>query len=164
MLPAEADLLTHTARTLLDEHGISEPLQWTPRLPALHHLALPGSDLDSITVAQLHQAVPGGDFSIARLARTLNTTTAHVICLLSRHPVDWSPPRFRRTQYTATPLDQWRTWYEQDHLSLQDIADREGTSLATVRLALLKNGVPLRPAKSYLGRPRRRDRADQRQN
>lgn len=108
--------------------------------------------------------MPGGDFSIARLAPTLNTTTGHVIFLLAQHPVDWSPPRFRRTQHTATRLDQWRTWYEQDHLSLQDIADREGTSLATVRLALLKNGVPLRPAKSYLGPPRRKDRANQRQS
>ncbi|WP_338492066.1 TniQ family protein [Streptomyces sp. SJL17-4] len=158
ILPAEADLLTHTAQELLDEHGIGEPLQWTPRLPAraLRHLALPGPDPDSITIAQLHQAVPGGDFSIAQLARTLNTTTAHVICLLSQHPVDWSPPRFRRTQHTATRLEQWRTWYEQDHLSLQAIAEREGTSLATVRLAFLKNGVPLRPAGSYPGRPRRK--------
>jgi hypothetical protein len=158
ILPAEADLLTHTAQALLDEHGIDEPLQWTPRLPAraLRHLALPGPDPDSITVAQLHQAVPGGDFSIAHLARTLNTTTAHVIYLLSQHPVDWSPPRFRRTQHTATRLKHWRTWYEQGHLSLQDIADREGTSLATVRLSFTKNGVRLRPSGSYPGRPRRK--------
>ncbi|GAA1335813.1 hypothetical protein GCM10009647_078210 [Streptomyces sanglieri] len=158
ILPAEADLLTHTAHALLDEHGIDELLQWTPQLPARapRHLALPGPDPGSITVAQLHQAVPGGDFSIAHLAHTPNTTTAHVIFLLSQHPVDWSPPRFRRTQHTATRLEQWRTWYEQDHLSLQDIADREGTSLATVRLAFLKNGVPLRPAGSYPGRPRRK--------
>ncbi|WP_224295237.1 MULTISPECIES: TniQ family protein [Streptomyces] len=158
ILPAEADLLTHTAQELLDEHGIDEPLQWTPRLPArvLRHLALPGPDPDSITVAQLHRAVPGGDFSIAQLARTLNTTTAHVICLLSQHPADWSPPRFRRTQHTATRLEQWRIWYERDHLSLQAIADREGISLATVRLAFLKNGVRLRLAGSYPGRPRRK--------
>jgi hypothetical protein len=100
--------------------------------------------------------VPGGDFSIAHLARTLNTTTAHVIYLLSQHPVDWSPPRFRRTQHTATRLKHWRTWYEQGHLSLQDIADREGTSLATVRLSFTKNGVRLRPSGSYPGRPRRK--------
>jgi hypothetical protein len=157
ILPAEADLLTHTAQALLDKHGIDEPLQWTPRLPAraLRHLVLPGPDPDSITVAELHQAVPGGDFSIAQVARTLNTSTAHVICLLSQHPVDWSPPRFRRTQHTATRLKHWRTWYEQDHLSLQDIADHEGTSLATVRLEFIKNGVRLRPSGSYPGRPRR---------
>ncbi|MET9674654.1 hypothetical protein ABZY68_16385 [Streptomyces sp. NPDC006482] len=100
--------------------------------------------------------MPDGDFSTAQLARTLNSTTAHVICLLSQHLLDWSPPRFRRTQRTATRLEQWRTRYEQDHLTLQDIADREGTSLATVRLALLKNDVPLRPAGSYPGRPGRR--------
>ena len=150
ILPAEADLLTHTAHALLDEHGINEPLRWTSQLPArgLRHLALPGPDPDSITVTQLHQAVPGGDFSIAQLASILNTTTAHVICLLSQHPVDWSPPRFRRTQHTATRLEQWRIWYEQDHLSLQDIADREGTSLATVRLAFLKNGARLVPTRA----------------
>ncbi|MFE2736312.1 hypothetical protein [Streptomyces sp. NPDC059349] len=85
----------------------------------------------------------------------MNTNTAHVMYLLSGHPIDWSPPRFRRTQHTATRIRQWRTWYEQGHLSLQDIADREGTSLATVRLAFLKNDVPLRPAGSYPGRPRR---------
>ena len=129
ILPAEADLLTHTAQAILDEHGIDEPLQWTPRLPAsaLRHLALPGPDPGSITVARLHQAVPGGDFSVAQVARTLNTATAHVICLLAQHPVDWSPPRFRRTQHTATRLSQWRTWYEQDHLSRQGIADRAHT-------------------------------------
>ncbi len=67
--------------------------------------------------------MPGGDFSIARLAQTLNTNTAHAIYLLSQHPVDWSGPRCRRTQYTATRIGQWRTWYEDDHYSLQDIAD-----------------------------------------
>jgi len=96
------------------------------------------------------------DFSIARLARKLNTTTPHAIYLLSQHPVDWSPPRFRHTQHTATRIGQWHTWYEDDGLSLQDIADLEGTSLATVRLALLKFGVELRPAVSRLGRPRTR--------
>ncbi|MGW5780954.1 hypothetical protein [Streptomyces sp. NPDC003863] len=71
ILPAEADPLTHTGQELLAEHGIDEPLQWTPRPPAqaLRHLALPGPDPGSITVTQLHQAVPSGDFSIAQLAR-----------------------------------------------------------------------------------------------
>lgn len=153
ILPAEAELLTLTARQILDEHGIDEPVQWAPRLDtaSLRRLQLPGPDPGSITVAQLHQALPCEDFSIARLAQALNTTTAHVIYLPSRHPVDWSPPRFRRTQRTATRVGQWRTWYEHDHLSLQDIADREGTSLATVRLALLQNDTPLRPAGSYPG-------------
>ncbi|TFI21407.1 hypothetical protein [Streptomyces niveus] len=100
--------------------------------------------------------MPDGDYSIARLAHALNTTTAHVIYLLSQHPVDWSPPRFRRTQHTATRIGQWHTWYEDNGLSLQDIADLEGTSLATVRLALLKYGVQLRPAVPRRGRPRKR--------
>ncbi|GGP98620.1 hypothetical protein GCM10010215_25390 [Streptomyces virginiae] len=158
ILPAEAELLHHAARAVLDEHGIAEPVQWAPELPAraLRGLALPGPDPDSITASKLHRAVPGGDFSIARLARRLQTTTAHVAYLLSRHPVDWSPPRFQRTQHTVTRVRQWRTWYERDHQSLQAIADREGTSLATVRLALLRDGTPLRPAGSYPGRPRRK--------
>ncbi|WP_121712289.1 hypothetical protein [Streptomyces sp. E5N91] len=54
--------------------------------------------------------------------------------------------------HTTTRLEQWRTWYEQGHFSLQDITDHEGTSLSTARLAFLKNRVPLRPAGSY---PRR---------
>ncbi|MFI5808842.1 hypothetical protein [Streptomyces sp. NPDC051561] len=116
---------------------------------------LPGPDPDSITATELHRVVPVGDFSIAQLARTLKTTTAHVIYLLSQHPFDWSPPRFQRTQHTATRVHQWRTWYEQNHLSLQTIADREGTSLAAVRLALLRSGTQLRPAGSYPGQPRR---------
>jgi hypothetical protein len=147
ILPAEADLLTHTARTILDEHGIDEPLQWVPRLDAarLRQLRLPGPDPDSITVTRLHQAVPSGDFSIARLSQALDTTTAHVAYRLSRHPIDWSPPRFRHTQRTATRIRQWRTWYERDHLSLQDIADREGTSLPTVRLAPAQARRPASP-------------------
>ncbi|WP_328499700.1 hypothetical protein OG828_48670 [Streptomyces sp. NBC_00457] len=151
-------LLPHAARHVLDEHGIDEPVQWAPQLPdhALHGLQLPGPDPHSISPERLHQAVPGSDFSIAQLARTLETTTAHVVHLLSEHPVDWSPPRFRRTQHTAARAAQWRRWYEGDCLSLQAIADREGTSLATVRLALLKDGTQLRPAGSYPGRPRRR--------
>ncbi|MFK0127086.1 TniQ family protein [Streptomyces nigra] len=158
ILPAEVDLLLHAARAILDEHGIDEPVQWTPRLDAaaLSTLRLPGPDPDSISAAELHRAVPGGDFSIARLAHTLNTTTAHAIYLLSQHPVDWSPPRFRHTQYTAARIGQWRTWYEDDHYSLQDIADLEGTTLATVRLALLKYGFPLRSAVPQPGRPSRR--------
>jgi hypothetical protein len=104
-------------------------------------------------VAGLHEAVRVGDFSIAQVTKRLNTTTAHVIHLLSRHPVDWSPPRFRRTQHTATRIRRWRTWYEHDHLSLQDIADREGTSLATVRPAFLENDGPIRPPGSFRRRP-----------
>ncbi|MGW5249171.1 TniQ family protein [Streptomyces sp. NPDC004129] len=160
ILPAEADLLLHAARTILDEHGIDEPVQWTPHLDdaTVRTLRLPGPDPDSITADELHRAVPGGDFSIARLAQALGTTTAHAIYLLSQHPVDWSPPRFRHTQYTATRIGQWRTWYEDDHYSLQDIADLEGTSLATVRLALLKYSFPLRTAVPQPGRPSRRVR------
>ncbi|MGW5136207.1 hypothetical protein [Streptomyces sp. NPDC004135] len=160
ILPAEVDLLLHTARTLLDEHGIDEPVQWTPRLDdhAVRTLQLPGPDPDSISATDLHRAVPGGDFSIARLAHTLHTTTAHAIYLLSQHPVDWSPPRFRHTQYTAARIGQWRTWYEDDYYSLQDIADHEGTTLDTVRLALLKYGFPLRTAVPQPGRPSKRIR------
>jgi hypothetical protein len=151
ILPAEHKLLHHTARALLDEQGIDEPVQWTPQLPAraLRHLLLPGPDPDSITPAQLRQAVSGSDFSIGQLAHTLNTTPAHVTYLLSQHPVDWSGPRFRRTQHTATRVTQWRAWYEQGDVSLQDIADREGTSLATVRLALIKSGVAMRFSKAH---------------
>ncbi|MGA5454482.1 hypothetical protein ACPCVO_48790 [Streptomyces umbrinus] len=158
ILPAEAELLRHAARRLLDEHGIDEPLQWTPQLPdrALHGLQLPGPDPHSISPERLHQAVPSSDFSVAQLARTLETTTAHVAYLLSEHPVDWSPPGFRRTQHTTTRVGQWRTWYEVDQLSLQTIADREGTSLATIRLALRKGGTQLRPAGPHQGRPRRK--------
>ncbi|MEU7603134.1 TniQ family protein [Streptomyces sp. NPDC041003] len=158
ILPAEAELLHHTARALLDEHGLDEPVQWTPQLPArtLRALMLPGPDPDSISAARLHQAVPCGDFSIARLAGSLNTTTAHIAYLLSQHPVDWSPPRFQRTQHTATRVRQWQIWYEQDYQSLQTIADREGTSLATIRLALLRDETQLRPSGSYPGRPRRK--------
>ncbi|MBB6421900.1 TniQ family protein [Streptomyces sp. AK010] len=154
ILPAEHELLHHTARTLLDEHGIDEPLQWTPQLPAraLRHLVLPGPDPDSITPAQLRQAVSGSDFSIGQLAHTLNTAPTHVFYLLSQHPVDWSGPRFRRTQRTATRVTQWRTWYEQGDISLQDIADREGTSLAAVRLALIKDGVAMRFSKTQATR------------
>ncbi|GHE11065.1 hypothetical protein [Streptomyces alanosinicus] len=72
---------------------------------------------------------------------------------MSQHPVDWSPPRFRRTQHTATRVPQWRAWYEHGDVSLQDIADREGTSLATIRLALIKNGVAMRFSKAQATRP-----------
>ncbi|PBC65573.1 hypothetical protein BKI49_02280 [Streptomyces sp. Tue6028] len=160
ILPAEVDLLLHTARTILDEHGIDEPVQWIPHLDdaTVRALRLPGPDPNSISAAELHRAVPGGDFSIARLAHVLNTTTAHAIYLLSQHLVDWSPPRFRHIHYIATRIAQWRTWYEDDHYSLQDIADLEDTSLATVRLALLKYGFPLRTAVPRPGRPSRRGR------
>ncbi|MFD8222299.1 hypothetical protein ACFV2U_53945 [Streptomyces sp. NPDC059697] len=117
---------------------------------------MPGPDPHSISPERLHQAVPGSDFSIAQLARTLETTTAHVVHLLSEHPFDWSPPRFRRTQHTATRAAQWRQWYQRDRLSLQAIADLEETTLATIRLALLKNGTQLRPAGSRPGPPRRK--------
>ncbi|WP_030949277.1 hypothetical protein [Streptomyces sp. NRRL S-646] len=43
ILPTDHELLHHTARTLLDEHGIDEPVQCSPQLPAraLRHLVLP---------------------------------------------------------------------------------------------------------------------------
>ncbi|MET7575394.1 hypothetical protein ABZT04_44150 [Streptomyces sp. NPDC005492] len=103
----------------------------------------------SISPLRLQQAVPGSDFSVARLARTLETTTAHVVHLLAEHPVDWSPPRFRRTQRAASRSAQWRLWYERDLLSLQAIADREDTSLATIRTA--PGSAPLAPIQAGRG-------------
>lgn len=132
-----------------------------PRLPGgrgRRWTAVTGSESPSVPGAfsRTTRGSPSSSGPGPPVAQALNTTTAHAVHLLSRNPVDCSPPRFRRTQHTATRIGQWRTWYEQDRLSLQDIADREGTSLATVRLALLKNDVPLRPAGSHPGRPRRR--------
>lgn len=108
-----------------------------------------------ISADRLHRAVSQGDFSIAHVARALNTTTSHAIYLLSQHPVDWSPPSFRRTRHTATRMRQWRVWCEQDRLSVEAIADRGATSLATVRLALLKDSAGLRapPRRRLYGPP-----------
>ncbi|MFC8896216.1 hypothetical protein [Streptomyces cinereoruber] len=130
----------------------------TPALHrALRHLALPRANPGGITLVRVHQAVLSGDFSIAQLARTPNTTVVHVICLLSQNPVDWSPSRFRRTRHTATRPEQRRTWYEQDHLSLQDIANRERLD----RPISGGPGLPLLPtARDRRGRRRFLSRAD----
>ncbi|MBT2674090.1 hypothetical protein J7E95_25395 [Streptomyces sp. ISL-14] len=73
---------------LLGERGIDEPVRWAPRLPAraLAPLRLPGPEPDSITAAQLHQAVP--TVTSPSPSSRLKTSTAHVIYLLSRYPVD----------------------------------------------------------------------------
>ncbi|MER5280043.1 hypothetical protein ABT025_30505 [Streptomyces sp. NPDC002809] len=62
ILPAEAELLHQTARALLDQHGIDEPVPWTPKLPAraLHNLVLPGPAPDSVSIAELHRAPLSG--------------------------------------------------------------------------------------------------------
>ncbi|WP_063736979.1 hypothetical protein [Streptomyces sp. RTd22] len=87
---------------------------------------------------------PTGAFSIAQLAKRLGTTTAHARYLLARHPVDWSPPRYRRTQETTARVHQWKIWYEDSGLSLDAIADRAQVSRAAVRIALSKHGVSIR--------------------
>jgi hypothetical protein len=86
ILPAEAELLMRTAHALLGEHGLDEPVRWAPHLPAraLAPLRLPGPEPDSISAAQLHQAVPAGDFSIAQLA---HLEDQHGACHLSAVPV-----------------------------------------------------------------------------
>ncbi|WP_327591576.1 hypothetical protein [Streptomyces chartreusis] len=143
LLPAEADLLHQQAHELLDQHHADEPLRWSPRLPGRHleGLILPGPDPSSITPDQVRQLAPTGAFSIAQLAKSLGTTTAHARYLLSEHPVDWSPPRYRQTQDTARRVPQWRIWCEKHGLSLQAIADRAHVSPDAVRLALRKQAA-----------------------
>ncbi|WP_405914549.1 TniQ family protein [Streptomyces sp. NBC_00728] len=157
LLPAEAGLLHQRAHELLDAHHIDEPLQWSPRLrdERLETLILPGPDPHSITPDQVQRLDPTGAFSIAQLAKNLGTTTAHARYLLAEHPVAWSPPRYRQTQDTAKRAHEWRSWYENEGLSLQAIADRAHVSPAAVRLALRKQGVVVRKAG---GRPAYPDR------
>lgn len=62
----------------------------------------------------------------------------------------------RSTLYDERCVDDLLVRASRRIASLQDIADREAASIATVRLALLKYDVPLHPAGSHPGRPRRR--------
>ncbi|KAF2775345.1 hypothetical protein STPH1_0002 [Streptomyces sp. OM5714] len=104
ILPAEVQPLLQTASAILDEHGIDEPVQWSPHLDdaTMSTLRLPGPEPDSINAAGLHRAVPGGDLSIARLAQTSHTTTAHAIYLLSQHG------RLERTEVSPHPVHRHR--------------------------------------------------------
>ncbi|WP_371664763.1 hypothetical protein [Streptomyces sp. NBC_00280] len=110
----------------------------TARPLHLGDLILPGPDPSGITPEQVRQLAPTRAFSIAQLAKSLGTTTAHARHLLAEHPVDWSPPRYRQTQDTARHTPQWRIWHEKHGLSLQAIANRAHVSPAAVRLALRK--------------------------
>ncbi len=112
----------------------------SPNPPTGHHLrhALSTRQYprDSISAAELHRGIPGRDsLHSPPRARPEHDHGPRGL------PVVAAPGRLESAAISPHPanaarIGQWHGWYEDDRCSLPDIADLEGTGLATVRLTL----------------------------
>jgi DNA-binding MarR family transcriptional regulator len=86
---AAAALDNHAAR-LLEQHGIDEPLTWSPPLEWAEPTETPGVDPDSIDPDSIdpdtvHSMLRGG-FPVGKIADQLGTSIVHVRWIVRRHP------------------------------------------------------------------------------
>ncbi|QHC28527.1 hypothetical protein GR129_06510 [Streptomyces sp. HF10] len=136
--PLEFDALTRRCSELLADHDINEPVLWEPSVPAhLDVLGLAGISLDSIAFTQVHDLLQAGSQSASAVARTLGTNTAHVRCIIDRHP-------FSRHEIVAGRIETWRQLYVSGH-SIAEIARTVGGGHAIIASELRRIGVEIRP-------------------
>ncbi|MGW0556539.1 hypothetical protein ACWDZ6_20415 [Streptomyces sp. NPDC002926] len=135
---AEIDGLNRIGQRLLSAERIAEPLTWEPAIPDALALdiKLPGVARESIHHSKVHDLILDGALSASAVARTLNTTPAHVRCILDRQPLN-------RSSTVAQRNEKWRQLYL-DGLSATQISQVAGGSSTTILKELRRMGVEIR--------------------
>lgn len=150
LTPDLAAGLDTEAQQFLRGHGINEPVAWNPPEHLLAGLSLPGSDPHDIDLARLHQLVRDA-LAISEIAEQLSTSRDAVRYALSIHPA----PELQRSQsfrpapalsYLATllPADTLAELYQEQNLSLSQIAERYGVERKVVARLARQHGIELR--------------------
>ncbi|WP_162145473.1 hypothetical protein [Mycobacteroides abscessus] len=150
---AEA-LNTHAHDFLTDQH-IDEPVTWQPPNTVLDGLDLPGPDPATVDIARLHLVMGTGGTKLGSAAHCLDTRLDTVRYLLETYPVprpDPTPGQSLPTSYNrayatakaALPQHFLFDLYENQRMSLRDIAEAVGVSRQIVARLAKDYGLPLR--------------------
>ncbi len=150
LTPDLTTALDAEAQQFLRGHGINEPVAWNPPEHLLTGLSLPGSDPHDIDLARLHQLVREA-LAISEIAEQLGISRDAVRYALSIHPA----PELQRSQsfrpapalsYLATMLsaDTLTELYQEQNLSLSQIAEQYGVERKVVARLARQHGIELR--------------------
>ncbi len=144
--PFEVDELTRRCRQLLSEESIVEPLSWEPAFPVEMPapVNLPGVLLESIHHSKVHDVILAGGLSASAVANVLNTSAAHIRCIIDRHPLS-------RREILEDRNEKWRQLYLAGH-SISDIGRMVGGSHPAIAKELRQMGVEIRsraPKRQY---------------
>ena len=148
LTPELAAELTRVAEEFLIHHQIrDEPPAWQPPAKLLDGLNLPGPDLASVDLSEIHALVRAGGASAAAVARRLGTTSDAVQSLLLDHPAHADPAggaRRRRARYDIS-REQLRDLHHGQGLSFTEIAQRTGYSRTAIKDLARTYGIPMVP-------------------
>ena len=135
LTPELAAELTCVAEEYLARRQIrDEPATWQPPARLLDGLDLPGSDLASLDLNEIHKLVRTDGASPAAIARRLGTTSDAIQALLLDHPAPADPAsgaRRRRTRYIIS-REQLRDLHHRQRLSFTEIGQRTGYSRTAI--------------------------------
>lgn len=136
--PVEIDGLVKIGRKLLSAEGIVEPFTWEPDVPyaVAVNAKLPGVVRESIHHSKVHDVILEGALSASAVARKLQTSPAHVRCILDRQPLNRRSPLAQRNE-------KWRQLYL-DGLSVAQISQVAGGSRTRILKELRRMGVEIR--------------------
>ncbi|WP_367326442.1 hypothetical protein [Streptomyces sp. HUAS ZL42] len=136
--PFEVDELTLHCQNILSDESIAEPLSWEPDIPAdaLDSMSLPGTSLESIHYSKVHDVILAGALSASAAAKVLNTSAAHIRCIIGRHPLSGQEVLEDRSE-------EWRRLYLAGH-SINDIGRMTGGGHQVIAKELRRMGVEIR--------------------
>ncbi|WP_179120034.1 hypothetical protein [Streptomyces tsukubensis] len=136
--PFEVDELRRHYQKILSDESIAEPLSWEPNFPAevSDPMKLPGVSLESIHHSKVHNAILTGALSASAVAKLLNTSAAHIRCIMDRHPLS-------RREVIENRNEKWRQLYLAGR-SISDIGRMVGGGHPTIVRELQRMGVEIR--------------------
>jgi hypothetical protein len=136
LTPEVAAELTHVAGQFLARQQIrDEPAVWEPPAKLLDGLDLPGPDLASLDLNEIHKLARTGGASAASIARHFGTTSNAIQAILLDHPAPADPAsgaRRRRARYTISS-GQLRDLHHGQGLSFTEIGQLTGYSRTAIR-------------------------------
>jgi biotin operon repressor len=146
LTPELAAELTHVAGQFLARHQVrDEPTTWQPPAKLLDGLNLPGPDLASLDLKEIHKLARTDGASAAAIARRLGTSSDAIQALLLDHPAPADPAggaRRRRARYTISPEQLWDLHHGQ-RLSFTEIGQRTGYSRTAISDLARAYGMPM---------------------
>src|SRR5215475_12712192 len=129
LTPELAAELTRVAEEFLIRlHIRDEPPDWQPPSKILDGLDLPGPDLASLDLSEIHKLARADGASAAAIARRVGTTSDAIQALLLDHPAPADPAggaRRRRARYDIS-REQLRDLCHGQGLSFTEIGQRTG--------------------------------------
>ena len=162
--------LTPELKAALDEHALTflaeqgnadEPVHWQPPTELLGGLRLPGADITSVDLPELHRLIRQQQLPPGVAAKHLSVSVDAIRLVLEEHPAPRQPrrppapcttvrragPAYQKASL-ALPRSRFVELYEHQHCSLREIAAMVGVSKPTVTELARDYRIPLRRPRS----------------